>query len=72
MFTFFSHPKTFIFFCRFADYVNSTIASLHPIQCMKERNVEVELDLTTVPAFLVVIIVVFLALRPKRAKPKIN
>lgn len=56
----------------FSDYVNSTIASLHPIQCTKERKVDVELDLTTVPAFVVVIIVVFLALRPKRAKPKIN
>lgn len=56
----------------FADYVNSTIASLHPIQCTRQRKVDVELDLTTVPAFLVVILVVFLALRPRKAKPKIN
>ncbi|KAL5699775.1 hypothetical protein ACHQM5_030632 [Ranunculus cassubicifolius] len=56
----------------FAESVNGTIALLHPIQCTKERQVEVELDITTIPAFLVVFAVLWLVLKPRRAKPKIN
>lgn len=61
-----------VFFCRFADYVNVTVTSLHPIHCTRERKVEVEFDLTTIPAFLVVLIVLWLVLKPRRPKPKIN
>ncbi|KZV37739.1 hypothetical protein F511_32057 [Dorcoceras hygrometricum] len=56
----------------FADYVNSTIASLHPIHCTKQRKVDVEFDMTTLPAFLVVAIVLWIVLKPRRPKPKIN
>ncbi|KAL3625239.1 hypothetical protein CASFOL_030693 [Castilleja foliolosa] len=56
----------------FADYVNVTVASLHPIHCTRQRKVEVELDMTTIPAFLVVILVLWFVLKPRRAKPKIN
>lgn len=58
--------------CRFASAVNSTISSLHPIHCTRERKVDVELDLTTIPAFLVVFAVLWFVLRPRRPKPKIN
>ncbi|OAY67123.1 hypothetical protein ACMD2_12563 [Ananas comosus] len=56
----------------FASAVNSTISSLHPIHCTRERKVDVELDLTTIPAFLVVFAVLWFVLRPRRPKPKIN
>ncbi|XP_073277260.1 uncharacterized protein [Primulina huaijiensis] len=56
----------------FADYVNSTIASLHPIHCTKQRKVDVEFDMTTIPAFLVVAVVLWIVLKPRRPKPKIN
>ena len=57
---------------RFADYVNATLASLHPIHCTRQRKVEVEFDMTTIPAFLVVLLVLWIVLRPRRPKPKIN
>ncbi|CAI9098983.1 OLC1v1035726C1 [Oldenlandia corymbosa var. corymbosa] len=56
----------------FSDLVNTTLASLHPIHCTRQRKVEVEYDMTTVPAFFVVFIILFLVLRPRRPKPKIN
>ncbi|XP_074285242.1 uncharacterized protein LOC141610855 [Silene latifolia] len=56
----------------FAEQVNSTVALLHPIHCTKDRKVDVEFDMTTIPAFLVVLLIVWLLLRPRRAKPKIN
>ncbi|XP_056697255.1 uncharacterized protein [Spinacia oleracea] len=56
----------------FAEKVNSTIALLHPIHCTRDRNVEVVFDMTTIPAFLVVFFILWLVLKPKRAKPKIN
>ncbi|KAM7469131.1 hypothetical protein LguiA_007314 [Lonicera macranthoides] len=56
----------------FVDYTNTTIASLHPIQCTKQRKVKVEFDMTTIPAFLFVILVLWIVLRPRRPKPKIN
>ncbi|KAL6519255.1 hypothetical protein OROGR_018575 [Orobanche gracilis] len=56
----------------FADYVNATVASLHPIHCTRQRKVEVEIDMTTIPAFLVVILVLWFVLKPRRPKPKIN
>lgn len=58
--------------CSFAEKVNSTIALLHPIHCTRDRNVEVVFDMTTIPAFLVVFFILWLVLKPKRAKPKIN
>ncbi|KAL0333638.1 UNVERIFIED_CONTAM: hypothetical protein Sangu_1520000 [Sesamum angustifolium] len=56
----------------FADYVNATIESLHPVHCTRQRKVEVEFDATTVPAFLVVILILWFVLKPRRPKPKIN
>ncbi|CAO2817853.1 unnamed protein product [Amaranthus hypochondriacus] len=56
----------------FSEKVNSTIALLHPIHCTTERKVEVVFDITTIPAFLVVFLILWLVLKPKRAKPKIN
>ncbi|XP_042489377.1 uncharacterized protein LOC122069430 [Macadamia integrifolia] len=56
----------------FVDYVNTTVALLHPIHCTKERKVQVEVDMTTIPAFLVVIGILWFVLRPRRPKPKIN
>ncbi|KAJ0965543.1 hypothetical protein J5N97_026681 [Dioscorea zingiberensis] len=56
----------------YADLVNSTISALHPLQCTRERKVDVEFDLTTIPAFLVVFAILWLVLRPRRSKPKIN
>lgn len=59
-------------FGRFVEYTNTTIASLHPIQCTKQRKVKVEFDMTTIPAFLFVILVLWIVLKPRRPKPKIN
>ncbi|XP_057980775.1 uncharacterized protein LOC131166336 [Malania oleifera] len=56
----------------FVDYVNATIALLHPIHCTRERKVHVEVDMTTIPAFLIVLGVLWIVLRPRRPKPKIN
>ncbi|XP_059634541.1 uncharacterized protein LOC132276918 isoform X1 [Cornus florida] len=56
----------------FVDYVNSTISHLHPIHCTREREVQVEFDMSTIPAFLVVLVVLWIVLRPRRSKPKIN
>lgn len=56
----------------FADMVNATIGLLHPVHCTREREVQVELDMTTIPAFLVVFGVLWFVLKPRRAKPKIN
>ncbi|CDP14259.1 unnamed protein product [Coffea canephora] len=56
----------------FADYVNSSLATLHPIHCTRQRKVKVEFDVTTVPAFLIVLVVLWVILRPRRPKPKIN
>lgn len=56
----------------FVDYVNVTVASLHQIHCTKQRKVKVELDLTTIPAFLVVLFVLWFVLKPRRPKAKIN
>lgn len=58
--------------CRFVDQVNATIALLHPIHCMKDRNVDVVFDMTTIPAFVFVGGVLYFLLRPRRPKPKIN
>uniref|UniRef100_A0A2P2MFE8 Uncharacterized protein LOC8262552 n=1 Tax=Rhizophora mucronata TaxID=61149 RepID=A0A2P2MFE8_RHIMU len=56
----------------FADKVNATIALLHPIHCTRERNVHVVFDMTTIPAFLIVLGVLYIVLKPSRPKPKIN
>lgn len=56
----------------FVDYVNVTVASLHQIHCTKRRKVKVELDLTTIPAFSVVLFVLWFVLKPRRPKAKIN
>ncbi|KAJ9145622.1 hypothetical protein P3X46_027985 [Hevea brasiliensis] len=56
----------------FADQVNATIALLHPIHCTRERKVHVVFDMTTIPAFLTVLGVLYIVLKPGRPKPKIN
>ncbi|KAK8635459.1 hypothetical protein V6N13_004196 [Hibiscus sabdariffa] len=56
----------------FVDQVNTTIALLHPIHCTKDRKVHVEFDVTTIPAFLIVFGILYLVLKPRRPKPKIN
>ncbi|KAK9282703.1 hypothetical protein L1049_010923 [Liquidambar formosana] len=56
----------------FVDHVNATIALLHPIHCTRERKVHVVFDVTTIPAFLIVLGVLWIVLRPRRPKPKIN
>ncbi|KAL2896586.1 UTP--glucose-1-phosphate uridylyltransferase [Bienertia sinuspersici] len=56
----------------FAEKVNSTAALLHPIHCTRDTEVEVVFDMTTIPAFLFVFFILWLILKPKRAKPKIN
>ncbi|KAM1270279.1 hypothetical protein ACFX2J_031219 [Malus domestica] len=56
----------------FVDKVNTTIAVLHPIHCTRERKVHVVFNLSTIPAYLVVLGVLYLVLRPRRPKPKIN
>ncbi|CAO2038395.1 unnamed protein product [Urochloa humidicola] len=56
----------------FSRAVNSTISSLHPAQCTRERKLDVQLDLTTLPAFLAVFLLLWFLLRPRRPKPKIN
>lgn len=45
---------------------------MHQIHCTKQRKVKVELDLTTIPAFAVVFFVLWLVLKPRRSKAKIN
>ncbi|GMH11774.1 hypothetical protein Nepgr_013615 [Nepenthes gracilis] len=57
---------------RFSEQVNGTIALLHPINCTIERKVEVVFDITTIPAFIVVLVILWMVLRPRRPKPKIN
>ncbi|XWS28191.1 hypothetical protein CRYUN_Cryun25bG0044400 [Craigia yunnanensis] len=56
----------------FVDQVNTTISLLHPIHCTKERKVHVEFDVTTIPAFLIVLGVLYIVLKPRQPKPKIN
>ncbi|CAL5360926.1 unnamed protein product [Camellia sinensis] len=56
----------------FTEYVKETMVHLHPIHCTSERKVEVDFDMTTIPAFLVVLFVLWIVLRPRRPKPKIN
>lgn len=56
----------------FVDYVSVTLSSLRPIHCTRHRKVEVEFDMTTIPAFLVVLLVLWFVLKPRRPKPKIN
>ncbi|KAI4313424.1 hypothetical protein L6164_026408 [Bauhinia variegata] len=57
---------------RFVEQVNSTIALFHPINCTKERKIHVVFDMTTVPAFVIVLGCLYMVLRPRRPKPKIN
>ncbi|XP_013722237.1 uncharacterized protein LOC106426071 isoform X2 [Brassica napus] len=56
----------------FVREVNATVEVLHPIHCSKERKVKVEMDMTTVPAMLVVLILLYAAFKPRAPKPKIN
>ncbi|KAL8153516.1 hypothetical protein V2J09_011276 [Rumex salicifolius] len=56
----------------FVDQVNSTLALLHPLHCTGERKVQVVFDITTIPAFLAVVVILLAVLRPRRTKPKIN
>ncbi|RYR57724.1 hypothetical protein Ahy_A05g023431 isoform B [Arachis hypogaea] len=57
---------------RFVEQVDATLALLHPINCTKERKVHMVFDMTTIPAFLIVLGCLYMVLRPRRPKPKIN
>ncbi|GAU46685.1 hypothetical protein TSUD_254510 [Trifolium subterraneum] len=57
---------------RFVDQVNTTVALLHPINCTRERKMQMVFDVTTIPAFLIVLGCLYMLLRPRRPKPKIN
>ncbi|XP_042035159.1 uncharacterized protein LOC121781492 [Salvia splendens] len=48
----------------FADYVNGTVASLHPIHCTRQRKVFLR--------FLLLASCTLVVLKPRRPKPKIN
>ncbi|GAV83140.1 hypothetical protein CFOL_v3_26591 [Cephalotus follicularis] len=56
----------------FVDQANATIALLHPIHCTRERKLRMVFDVTTVPAFFIVLGVLYIMLKPRRPKPKIN
>uniref|UniRef100_M4CEP1 DUF7906 domain-containing protein n=1 Tax=Brassica campestris TaxID=3711 RepID=M4CEP1_BRACM len=56
----------------FVREVNATVEVLHPIHCSKERKVKVEMDMTTVPAMLVVLVLLYAVFKPRAPKPKIN
>ncbi|CAA7408328.1 unnamed protein product [Spirodela intermedia] len=56
----------------FNESVHTAIALLHPIHCTRERKVDVEVDMTTIPAFAVVAAILWFVLRPRRPKAKIN
>jgi hypothetical protein len=56
----------------FSHAVNSTILNLHPAQCARGRKLDIQLDLTTIPAFIAVFVLLWFILRPRRPKPKIN
>ncbi|XP_078443287.1 uncharacterized protein LOC144712828 [Wolffia australiana] len=56
----------------FKESVQTAVAQLHPIHCTRERKVQVEFDMTTIPAFFVVAAILWFVLRPRRPKAKIN
>lgn len=56
----------------FVREVNATVEVLHPIHCSKVRKVKVEMDMTTVPAMLVVLVLLYAVFKPRAPKPKIN
>ncbi|CAH2069564.1 unnamed protein product [Thlaspi arvense] len=56
----------------FVREVNATVGVLHPIHCTKDRKVKVEVDMTTIPALLIVLILLYAVLKPRAPKPKIN
>ncbi|KAF3338735.1 hypothetical protein FCM35_KLT17572 [Carex littledalei] len=56
----------------FAVSINTTISMLHPVHCTRERKVDIDLDITTIPVFILVFGMLWFLLRPRRAKPKIN
>ncbi|CAJ2633472.1 unnamed protein product [Trifolium pratense] len=57
---------------RFVDQVNTTVTLLHPINCTRERKMQMVFDVTTIPAFFIVLGCLYMVLRPRRPKPKIN
>ncbi|QCD95187.1 hypothetical protein DEO72_LG5g3280 [Vigna unguiculata] len=57
---------------RFVGQVNATLSLLHPINCTRERKIHMVFDMTTIPAFLIVLGCLYMVLRPRRPKPKIN
>ncbi|XP_057447352.1 uncharacterized protein LOC130739135 [Lotus japonicus] len=57
---------------RFTEQVNTTVSLLHPINCTRDRKIHVVFDMTTIPAFFVVLGCLYMVLRPRRPKPKIN
>ena len=52
---------------------NETVAALHPIRCLKERQMDLGLDWTKgVAGIIVIAVVIWMMLRRRRVKPKIN
>ena len=52
---------------------NETVAALHPIRCLKERQMDLGLDWTKgVAGIIVIAVVIWMLLRRRRVKPKIN
>lgn len=52
---------------------NDTVAALHPIRCLKERQMDLGLDWTKgVAGIIVIAVVIWMLLRRRRVKPKIN
>ncbi|CAM6068450.1 unnamed protein product [Sphagnum tenellum] len=53
--------------------VNETVAALHPIRCTKQHRLEIPIDLTQgVAGVTVIAVVLWMLLRRRRVKPKIN
>jgi len=57
---------------RFLETTNATLAAMHPIHCTRQRQVEVQFDISTLLGFIVVAAILLFLLRPRRPKPKIN
>lgn len=62
-----------LWMCSFYTEANETVAALHPIRCLKEREMDLGLDWTKgMAGIIVVAVVIWMLLRRRRVKPKIN
>ena len=51
---------------------NEIVAALHPVGCLKERQMDLGLDWTKRAVGIIIIVVVIWMLLRRRVKPKIN